>query len=520
MSLPRVLVIDNDAQTCIDLVELLTHVGFAVYTVDPAQPLLADQAQRLAEQHRPHVAIVDLRLQEDFSDDYTGFDVLHHLASAHCILYSAYLTVDAIREVKDLLYDWAKKHDSPQQLRGMVAHAATRKSVARSQLQIVWPDAVNSVELASAMAEPDLPPPPPDMLEDIILQLWPAAKRVELTLLQRTHSEPSGASRRRSSVFLARPDNLQPTIVKFALSQRIAQEEANYRSYVQSRLPGLFASQQHNVIKFWDLGGITYTFMGARDESLPTLAEFYHRNREAQPILNALNFFFRRVWIDYYRDTEPLGQHTLWEVYDQVFKLRQHEQTLNLLYREVNAGTEFAIGRMNPISWVIRHAEQSRIPTARQAITHGDLHADNLFVESERMWAIDFERTGFGHVLRDFAELEVDLLTRLLSPLTVDDPTFHWFITQLTTSTPLRPPYLLSPETQAVVNKAQQTVRGLRTIATEIAPHSPVEYGWALLLDSLFVASITTAPVEQRRRAMLLSIILCEHLREMLDKST
>ena len=29
-------------------------------------------------------------------------------------------------------------------------------------------------------------------------------------------------------------------------------------------------------------------------------------------------------------------------------------------------------------------------------------------------WVIDFERTGKGHVLFDFAELEVDILTRML----------------------------------------------------------------------------------------------------------
>ena len=44
-------------------------------------------------------------------------------------------------------------------------------------------------------------------------------------------------------------------------------------------------------------------------------------------------------------------------------------------------------------------------------MTHGDLHGDNLLVDKEHAWAIDFEHTGSGHILRDFAELEVDILS-------------------------------------------------------------------------------------------------------------
>jgi hypothetical protein len=42
-----------------------------------------------------------------------------------------------------------------------------------------------------------------------------------------------------------------------------------------------------------------------------------------------------------------------------------------------------------------------------QCITHGDLNGNNVLVDRERrVWLIDFERTGWGPVLRDFAELE------------------------------------------------------------------------------------------------------------------
>ncbi len=50
----------------------------------------------------------------------------------------------------------------------------------------------------------------------------------------------------------------------------------------------------------------------------------------------------------------------------------------------------------------------------RVAITHGDLHGDNLLVDNQKnVWVIDFERCGEGHILQDFIELEADIFNRL-----------------------------------------------------------------------------------------------------------
>jgi thiamine kinase-like enzyme len=52
-----------------------------------------------------------------------------------------------------------------------------------------------------------------------------------------------------------------------------------------------------------------------------------------------------------------------------------------------------------------------RVAETSIAITHGDLHAGNLLIDdSNNIWVIDFERTGEGHVLQDFIELESDLI--------------------------------------------------------------------------------------------------------------
>ena len=49
------------------------------------------------------------------------------------------------------------------------------------------------------------------------------------------------------------------------------------------------------------------------------------------------------------------------------------------------------------------------------AITHGDLNGTNIFVDQDNHgWLIDFFRTGEGHIMRDFVELESVVKFQLL----------------------------------------------------------------------------------------------------------
>jgi hypothetical protein len=90
-----------------------------------------------------------------------------------------------------------------------------------------------------------------------------------------------------------------------------------------------------------------------------------------------------------------------------------------------------AVGHLDlpdPIYW-LRKRLRDQIPVINDgfhtAITHGDAWAENLFVTKlgTAIW-IDFERTGEGYVLQDFARLEFDVLTRLLK--IEDDATDGW----------------------------------------------------------------------------------------------
>lgn len=511
----RVLVVDNDPQTCHDLHDLLAPHGYEVYTVAGGEGDIVAVALDVARQRRPHVVVIDLRLQDDYLDEYSGLDILHRIRPAHAILYSAYLTADAIHEARELLYDWVRKHDAAVVLRNTLRKAAAEKSAVASGIEVHWPVDVDPATLACAIADAALPTPPAATLDDVVVQLCPQARQVRLQPLRRTQSAPSGASRTRSAVFLLQQDDRQPAVLKFGRSQQIQVEQANYRQYIQQRFPGPYSAQPMSAVEFWDIGGVTYTFVGTGVESLPTFSDFYHRTQEPAAILAPLRFFFEDVWGAYYRAVEPLAEHSLFEAYDRLFGLRKQEQGLRTLYNSLfHAGV--VTHNHNPSTWMLRHAEESRLPNLRQAVTHGDLHGDNLFVDGERAWVIDFERAGPGHILRDFAELEVDILTRLLSWETVDEAAVSALAARLyqgLTQDQIEPLSLPAAEPPDV-HKAHAVVTGLRQIARKVTDFEPVEYGWSVLADALFAASITQAPPAQRRRAMIVSTLVCECLQQ------
>jgi aminoglycoside phosphotransferase (APT) family kinase protein len=68
----------------------------------------------------------------------------------------------------------------------------------------------------------------------------------------------------------------------------------------------------------------------------------------------------------------------------------------------------------NPALWAYDVGRRAPGDSPTTAITHGDLHADNFFIDRNRQaWLIDFGQTGYSHALRDFVELEAVLKLRL-----------------------------------------------------------------------------------------------------------
>ena len=210
-------------------------------------------------------------------------------------------------------------------------------------------------------------------------------------------------------------------------------------------------------------------------------------------------------------DEERLGDY-----YNRVFKLSEHmpgfpEQDEHISIPGIRAPL------LNPVHWLGRHMQQSAIVPYRLAVTHGDLHSDNLFVDGEHAWVIDFERTGPGHILRDFIEMEVDLFTRLGPGSSGPEINMDLLVAGLILVGQVN--FELDPEmcrhiTNPSITKVLEVIREHRTICTEVAHPTDVrEYLWGLLFDLVYLVTHILHDPAQRERALLLGGIICERLK-------
>ncbi|MEJ2554812.1 MAG: phosphotransferase [Anaerolineae bacterium] len=508
----RILVIDNDPRVGPDLQGILDPLGYRVQIARGVGHNLLDQAITLAQRFRPHVAIVDVRLLDEYTDDRSGLALLNGLQSARSILYSAYLKPEVTREAHSGAASWVSKGESPQHLLDEVARVA--RETCRGDLHLDRPRGLSSPRIVEALFGPESDVPV-DEVEDVLGRLFPENDEISLEVLGPTVVSPHTVPRGRSVVLKVQADGLEPVVVKLAPSRRIRDEERNYQEHARGRLVGQFYAQLERIVEFWDLGGATYNFLGSSLKALPSFADFYRNERGGLVILRPLAHFFQEVWGRHY--AQPLQEKSvpLFEVYGRALRLK--ERLENFGHQEEKwAFPGLSVSLTNPVPWALRHANDSLIPDSRQAITHGDLHGDNLFVDSEHAWAIDFERTGPGHILRDFIELEVDIVTRLVSFPGHDLSRLYELAVVL--AKPSEPVasirgtsgLLAEPETR----KALGVVAGLRRLAYEVTHYQDSrEYLWGLLLDTLFVAALAAEGAPQRERALLFGSVLCERLR-------
>lgn len=512
----RIMVIDNDERVGVYLREILEAQQYAVHVVEGFGKQLIETALQEARRYRPHVAIVDLRLVDDYSDDRTGLTLLEHLYSTRCILHSNYLTAEVLRTVRRKYpeADWADKHE-PSMVLAAVEDAAKQMSARLTGKTLLWPPRWEHQQIAARLVEENTPDLPPEMLDDIVVQLFPQYRRIQPEAIDGAIGDMRAVVRGGTFVAKVYPDHFEPQILKLSNAAKAQREQEHYRQYIQHLLVGLFSTQLVKSAEFWDLGGAVYNFIGASNQTLPTFATFYGRQDDGETILRPLRHFFTSVWRNHYDDLQSLQQPSLFDAYDAVFALRQKLQRIDP-QAVSRLAAQLAVDLPDPVHWVEGFGQDSRIPRARQAVVHGDLHGDNLFVDGEHAWVIDFERTGPSHSLRDFVELELDLVTRLIGFSELDLPTFYRLALVLAEPSEPGGHFRLAAivAENSIAYKAIQVIAGLREIAHSMTHYvDQHEYVWGLLFNALYVASARSFHPIQRERALLFSAILCEKLR-------
>jgi CheY-like chemotaxis protein len=516
----RVLVVDDDPIAIQQVEKMLHGMACIVQLVTGSGQQLVEDATQAAKEFRPHVAVVDLELVKGLNDR-LGLELLDHFSSAYCVAYSSYLDSALYRRLRDRpRVQFVDKDESPQSLIDAVHEGLRITSAAFRGFAPAFPSAFDERTIIQTILDEDARPPC-ECVADVLLQLFLDATELSLRTVGGEAASPTSVSRGHSFVAMGHPDNEVARLIKISPMKDMQREEENYRKYIVNQLGGDCHAQMTAHTLFWELGGAAYAFIGTTPGQIGgpiPFREFYSVQTDPKVILQPLHYFFHTVWGERHYRARSRGTGRLFDAYDAALSLRKRLEAFTNNEERRIAFPGFDHYFTHPVTWVLRH--QSDSPTGwLKAVTHGDLHADNFFVDDNRAWAIDFERTGEGHALRDFAELEVDILTRLAissekAQAYRDQLTFVSLIEVLLAPTTIALPSDESVlDVDADLNKAYRVIVGLRTIAREVTSCNDArEYYWALLLDAVFVASLVKLNSPQRDRALILASLLCDKI--------
>jgi DNA-binding NarL/FixJ family response regulator len=521
------LVVENDSRWRRDHERNLREWGYQIFTAEGIGPALLENAKAKAQKHRCHIAVVNMRLCDNLDrNDHTGLDLASELAPTEVIIVSGHGDLEAVRRAlrENKLFDFVGKEEGPERLHQSIEQAAHETCACRNDLTIVWSHELSSAKIA-AMLFPDDLDIPPDEADDLIRRLFPKARSVSLELItgapQTSDSKPS-AVRRRSLVFKAIVDR-NPTffLIKLARANKVEIEVNHFEEYVKFKLKDLHRPELIAHRSLWDVGGVAYTFLGDVDAlgMSQTFAALYRGPARISLIQRSLQHFFDdNSWGNWYKSGVVALIPSLFDAYDITWDgalRRALEQWSG--HDRVCAFPGLSSPLPNPTYWLARHYRESEhVVAPRQAVTHGDLHGDNLFVDrTGHAWPIDFERTGPGPILRDYVELSQDIFTRLALVSPEDLSPLYELAVVLSAPASTAAPLQETPAIQQNIeaNKAFQLLKALRRIAHKQTRYTDYrEYLWGLLLDSLFVASLLPADNMRRTKALLLASVICGRL--------
>ncbi|MDP9122856.1 MAG: phosphotransferase, partial [Acidobacteriota bacterium] len=311
--------------------------------------------------------------------------------------------------------------------------------------------------------------------------------------------------------------------VKYGDHRLIDDEYRNYERFVQPFVGGGRVASAQTPRRTLRLGGIVYSLLGGVGDRFEEFASFYRRSDAAaiRQALDRLFFGTCSAWYASLGQLKPLDltqQYSDWlaltpdsldEAVAGRLKTVQGNETLH--FKSLTANRTLC----NPILALRR--ERIVLPTY-ETVTHGDLSEHNILLDEEgHSWLIDFQKTGYGHVLRDVIQLDTLVRLHLLAPeeATLDERLgleellcSECSFSQISQPTPAS----LAP----ALDKAFATCAHLRTIAARLVASHPGadirEFYAGAMYCALRVLRSYAVPMPQREHAILCASVCAEHV--------
>jgi CheY-like chemotaxis protein len=524
---PRVLVVDNEERTARMFQDFLELWGYSVIVAHGIGEALIEDAIAKARANRCQLALVDMRLVDNFDDDdISGLELVEKIKPTASIIVSGHGTLDLVRQsiLEWGALDFFEKGGDPLALKSKIDKVRDKVCASCKQWRVGPPEMLSAI--AQTIFEPALSLEYHDQVLDVLMRLFPETDslRLEKVNSAATSSGLSTAPRPRSVVLRVYEDDLQPVIVKMARAPKVIKEVERFKKYIKGRLVGSYIPNMENHVELWDIGGIKFSYVGSIDET-------FGRFMFAQPvekIEQSLEDFFGHTWSEQYKKGRKEKNLSLFSLYCNVWGREWYEQRAGNFpmpdpiktMDETPWHTEYI---RDPIVWLNTIAENegnkldpSLVESTQIAITHGDLHTDNLLVDNTlHGWVVDFERSGEGHALQDFIELEFDVITRMTSVKEHFPAFYHLCITiagaYMIDDIPFDNPALADEDTQKLL-KIISIIRKLASKCTGITDAR--QYLLGLFFNTIFRATIITKERQDKSqlRLWMLASILCHRL--------
>ncbi len=259
---PRILIVENDPKARISYQTLLMYWNYEpVLAMGAGASLLAD-ARKKAHDMRCALALIDLRLIDDFNEqDTSGLKLAEELGDHLLpIILSGHENPSVLRKLlqKHIDINFISKNDSRDSIEEILDAEAAKVTAAKRKLVFENPEVLDEIALSPLGKNTG---DYPDQIADIFAKLFPKAEklRFEKLELRPASSNISTVPRPNSVVLKVYEGSFEPFVVKLARSEKINKEVANYNNHIHRRLTGYFAARLERSATHWDIGGATYS---------------------------------------------------------------------------------------------------------------------------------------------------------------------------------------------------------------------------------------------------------------------
>jgi len=493
---------------------------------------LASALERIRHEYF-HLAVIDLRLIDEDPTDYSGMKLLKEIAALGLndviakIIVTAYGTEDLAREAFKVYnaHDFIPKRAdfNEDEFLGIVKEAFAERVKVNFDLVLTATGGITFDSLVEWMTfngerikEKEKKAELRKELIDLFQKLFYEANQLVIAPLS---SGISGTGIVRVDPFYAGKQG-KSVVVKFGGYKEIREEAEKFDTHVRRFVRAGRNANKEAFTRTLHLGGIVYSLIGTTLDGIRDFNAYYAEESE-ESISNVLENLFGQTCRLWYENRSGRVLRDMGALYMEHLRLSQEtleralvDKAPHYLGKHVIKFPNLDKAFPNPVYWIKGRKLYCPIYVS---VTHGDLNGKNILIDPiGQTWLIDFYRTGEGHILWDFIELETVIKFELLE--TEDIVALYEFEKALLA--PMRLGEAMQFPSSLSTNelmKAFTVIKKLRELAHDvIRPSDDVrDYYIGLLYMTLNMLRFYRRPKARRQHALLSAAMLCEKLEEL-----